>query len=70
MSDQHAPKRPAPFDTTHEFISPLISNVTRDPIFQESGLNYTTWRSYTPLCAFDTSTRPQKEFEFRCNELK
>ena len=61
-------KHPAPFDSPREFISPAITNVLHDPIYQQGGIKFLTWKSFAPLTAFDVSTRPQKTFDFRLFE--
>ena len=62
-------QKPQPFEGNTPFVSPIVQNVLKDTVLEETGIRYTTFKTFLPVQPFDVAQRPSRVFEFHLREF-
>ena len=62
-------QKPQPFEGNTPFVSPIVQNVLKDTMLEETGIRYTTFKTFLPVQPFDVAQRPSRVFEFHLREF-
>ena len=56
--------QPQAFEANIPIQSKAISNIFKTPVFEQTGLRYTYFKTFFPIQPFDVTQKTQKFFEF------